>query len=147
MEIAFFGAAETVTGSQHLITVNEHRILLDCGLYEGKRDEARRRNRELPFAARMVDTMVLSHANGRTPCSKSRAMPAAPVVSFQGISIGLTIALASPWTPESTERKAPCVSSLAAIRNPKVISPGIGSFPDSVSRSHDRWVFHHDPLD
>lgn len=63
MEIAFFGAAETVTGSQHLITVNEQRILLDCGLYEGKRDEARRRNRELPFAARMVDMMVLSHAH------------------------------------------------------------------------------------
>ncbi len=63
MEIAFFGAAETVTGSQHLITVNEQRILLDCGLYEGKRDEARRRNRELPFAARLVDMMVLSHAH------------------------------------------------------------------------------------
>ena len=63
MEIAFFGAAETVTGSQHLITVNEQRILLDCGLYEGKRDEARRRNQDLPFAARLVDTMVLSHAH------------------------------------------------------------------------------------
>ena len=63
MEIAFFGAAETVTGSQHLITVNEQRILLDCGLYEGKRDEARRRNQELPFAARLVDMMVLSHAH------------------------------------------------------------------------------------
>ncbi|MGO8761337.1 MAG: MBL fold metallo-hydrolase RNA specificity domain-containing protein, partial [Desulfobaccales bacterium] len=47
----------------HLITVNEQRILLDCGLYEGKRDEARRRNRELPFAARTVDMMVLSHAH------------------------------------------------------------------------------------
>ena len=49
MQISFHGAAQTVTGSQHLLTVNGQRILLDCGLYQGKRDEARRRNREFPF--------------------------------------------------------------------------------------------------
>jgi metallo-beta-lactamase family protein len=63
MKIAFYGAAQTVTGSQHLLTVNGQRILLDCGLYEGKREEARRRNRELPFEAASVDVMVLSHAH------------------------------------------------------------------------------------
>jgi metallo-beta-lactamase family protein len=63
MQIAFYGAAQTVTGSQHLLTVGGQRILLDCGLYEGKRDEARRRNRELPFEAAAVNVMVLSHAH------------------------------------------------------------------------------------
>jgi metallo-beta-lactamase family protein len=63
MQISFHGAAQTVTGSQHLITVNGAKILLDCGLYQGKRDEARRRNREFPFDAAAIDAVVLSHAH------------------------------------------------------------------------------------
>jgi len=63
MQISFHGAAQTVTGSQHLITVNGTKILLDCGLYQGKREEARRRNREFPFKASAVDAVVLSHAH------------------------------------------------------------------------------------
>ncbi|HLV36524.1 MAG TPA: MBL fold metallo-hydrolase [Spirillospora sp.] len=63
MRITFYGAARTVTGSQHLIEVNDHRILLDCGLYQGHRAEARERNQHLPFDARAVDVMVLSHAH------------------------------------------------------------------------------------
>lgn len=63
MQITFHGAAHTVTGSQHLIEVNGKRILLDCGLYQGKRSEARVRNRELPFDPTSVDVMVLSHAH------------------------------------------------------------------------------------
>jgi metallo-beta-lactamase family protein len=63
MQISFHGAAQTVTGSQHLITVNGEKILLDCGLYQGKREEARRRNREFPFDASSVSAVVLSHAH------------------------------------------------------------------------------------
>jgi metallo-beta-lactamase family protein len=63
MRIGFFGAAQTVTGSQHLISVNGRKILLDCGLYQGKRDEARQRNREFPFDPAAVDAVVLSHAH------------------------------------------------------------------------------------
>lgn len=63
MRITFHGAARTVTGSQHLIEVNGKQILLDCGLYQGKRDEARERNRHLPFEPGKVDVMVLSHAH------------------------------------------------------------------------------------
>jgi len=63
MEITFYGAARTVTGSQHLLEVNGRRILLDCGLYQGPRDESKDRNRHLPFDAASVDTMVLSHAH------------------------------------------------------------------------------------
>ncbi len=63
MEIQFHGAAQTVTGSQHLITVNGSRILLECGLFQGRRRESYERNRNLPFDAAMVDAMVLSHAH------------------------------------------------------------------------------------
>src|SRR5262245_51873996 len=63
MRLTFFGAARTVTGSQHMVEVNGQRILLDCGLYQGKRSEAAERNRHLPFAAQNVDVMVLSHAH------------------------------------------------------------------------------------
>ena len=63
MQISFHGAAQTVTGSQHLITINGQSILLDCGLYQGKREEARRRNREFPFDAAAIDVVVLSHAH------------------------------------------------------------------------------------
>lgn len=63
MNITFHGAAQTVTGSQHLLTLNGRRLLLDCGLYQGKRAEAWQRNRELPFDARRLDAVILSHAH------------------------------------------------------------------------------------
>jgi len=63
MKITFYGAAETVTGSMHLLDVNRTRILLDCGLFQGKRQEAFERNRHIPFDAASVDTLILSHAH------------------------------------------------------------------------------------
>jgi metallo-beta-lactamase family protein len=51
MQISFHGAVQTVTGSQHLIRVDGKSVLLDCGLYQGKRDEARSRNRNFLFDA------------------------------------------------------------------------------------------------
>ena len=63
MYITFHGAARTTTGSMHLLEVNGHEILLDCGLYQGKRKEAFERNRHLPFDARDVTCCVLSHAH------------------------------------------------------------------------------------
>ena len=49
MQISFHGAVQTVTGSQHLIRVDGKSLLLDCGLYQGKRDEARRPEPEFPL--------------------------------------------------------------------------------------------------
>jgi metallo-beta-lactamase family protein len=63
MKIHFHGAARTVTGSQHLLEINGKRILLDCGLYQGKRAECYKRNQNLPFDAAKVDLCVLSHAH------------------------------------------------------------------------------------
>ncbi len=62
-QITFWGAARTVTGSQHLIETEGKKILLDCGLFQGKREQARVINTQLPFDAREVDAMILSHAH------------------------------------------------------------------------------------
>src|SRR6266851_6053023 len=63
LQVTFWGAARTVTGSMHLIEVNGHKILLDCGLYQGKRSEARQRNSTFPFKPGDIHSVVLSHAH------------------------------------------------------------------------------------
>jgi len=63
MKLQFFGAVRTVTGSMHLLEANGSRILLDCGLYQGPRQESFDRNRTLPFEANTIDAMILSHAH------------------------------------------------------------------------------------
>lgn len=63
MRVTFWGAARTVTGSKHLLTGRSGAVLLDCGLFQGRRAEAEARNRALPFAPGSVDAVVLSHAH------------------------------------------------------------------------------------
>jgi len=63
MDITFHGAAQTVTGSQHLLTINGRKLLLDCGLYQGARQEAMLRNRTFLFEPNKVDALILSHAH------------------------------------------------------------------------------------
>ncbi|MDH5506322.1 MAG: MBL fold metallo-hydrolase [Anaerolineae bacterium] len=63
MRLNFLGAARTVTGSQHLLEINGHTLLLDCGLYQGRRKEAFIRNRSFQFDPASLDAVVLSHAH------------------------------------------------------------------------------------
>lgn len=63
ISLSFHGAARTVTGSSHVLTVNGSTILLDCGLYQGKRSEAFEINRSFPFEPSDIDALVLSHAH------------------------------------------------------------------------------------
>ncbi len=63
MKIHFHGAAQTVTGSQHLLEINGKRLLLDCGLYQGARKESYEINKYFEFSPRKVDAMLLSHAH------------------------------------------------------------------------------------
>lgn len=64
MKIAFHGAARTVTGSKHLITLKSgQKILLDCGMFQGMGNETDALNRDLGFDAAEVDVMILSHAH------------------------------------------------------------------------------------
>ncbi|MGC1377538.1 MAG: MBL fold metallo-hydrolase [Anaerolineales bacterium] len=63
MQITFYGAARTVTGSMHLLEANGMRLLLDCGLYQGRRKESYQRNLNFPFAPQTIDAVILSHAH------------------------------------------------------------------------------------
>lgn len=71
IDLTFYGAAETTTGSMHVVTCDGKRVLLDCGLFQGKRKESFELNRTFPFSARDVDAIILSHAHidhcGRIP--------------------------------------------------------------------------------
>ncbi len=63
MKIKFCGAARTVTGSQHLLEINRKKILLDCGMFQGKREESFKMNRKFLFEPEELHSVILSHAH------------------------------------------------------------------------------------
>jgi metallo-beta-lactamase family protein len=71
MKLTCWGAAGEVTGSMHLLEIGPKRILLDCGMFQGRREEARQKNESFPLVARDLDAVVVSHAHidhtGRLP--------------------------------------------------------------------------------
>ena len=76
MQITFYGGVREVTGSMHMLTTNSDRILLDCGMFQGRRKETEAKNRTLPFDPGILTNIVLSHAHidhsGRIPLVTSR---------------------------------------------------------------------------
>ena len=63
MRIHFLGASRTTTGSMYLLEVSGRKLLLECGLFQGRREESIERNRHFPFDPKEVDAVVLSHAH------------------------------------------------------------------------------------
>jgi metallo-beta-lactamase family protein len=63
MRVHFFGATRTTTGSLYLFEINGKRLLLECGLFQGRRGESIERNRNFPFDPKQIDAVVLSHAH------------------------------------------------------------------------------------
>jgi metallo-beta-lactamase family protein len=80
MKISFHGAARSVTGSRHLIETPTSRILLDCGMFQGRRDEAARQNRDLGFEPKSLSAVLLSHAH----IDHSGALPVLARHGFSG---------------------------------------------------------------
>jgi metallo-beta-lactamase family protein len=71
VRVQFAGAAREVTGSCHIVRANGTTVALDCGLFQGRREESRKKNQELPLSMTELDAIVLSHAHidhaGRLP--------------------------------------------------------------------------------
>lgn len=63
MKLHFYGADREVTGSRHLLEVNGKKILLDCGMFQGRRSEERDKNMNFGFIPKEVDAVILSHAH------------------------------------------------------------------------------------
>ncbi|TKC12355.1 MBL fold metallo-hydrolase [Pedobacter polaris] len=85
MKIAFHGAARNVTGSKHLITLNNGiKILLDCGMFQGMGQETDELNTEFGFDASTVDFLVLSHAH----IDHSGLIPRLIAQGFKGVIFG-----------------------------------------------------------
>jgi len=94
VRIRFLGAVRTVTGSMHLIEANGARILLDAGLFQGRRKEAFEKNRNVPVDPASLDAIVLSHAH----IDHSGNLPSFVRLGFKG-SIHATIATADLCDP------------------------------------------------
>ncbi|OGR24716.1 MAG: exonuclease [Desulfobacterales bacterium RIFOXYA12_FULL_46_15] len=71
MDVTFLGAAGEVTGSMHLLDTGADRILFDCGMYQGRRKESTKKNKDFQVDRKSITNMVLSHAHidhsGRIP--------------------------------------------------------------------------------
>lgn len=80
MRIEFLGAAQTVTGSKHIVRTKNATILLDCGLFQGHRRESVEKNRTLGFAPHEIDAVVLSHAH----IDHSGALPVLTRAGYRG---------------------------------------------------------------
>jgi metallo-beta-lactamase family protein len=63
LKIQFIGGARTVTGSQHLLSINGKKILLECGLFQGRRNETYEKNKNFKFDPKEIDALILSHAH------------------------------------------------------------------------------------
>jgi metallo-beta-lactamase family protein len=82
MAIKFFshGACGEVTGSKHFLEIDGRRLQVDCGMFQGRRDETYRKNKQFPFDAGAVEALVLTHAH----FDHSGALPILVKKGFQG---------------------------------------------------------------
>jgi len=80
MKLSFYGAARSVTGSRHMLDTPGFRLLFDCGLFQGRREESLRQNRDLGFDPKSLGAVLLSHAH----IDHSGALPVLPQHGFAG---------------------------------------------------------------
>jgi metallo-beta-lactamase family protein len=103
IELQFVGAAQTVTGSKHVVRTSRATILLDCGMFQGRRKESFDRNRTLPIDVSKLDAVVLSHAH----IDHSGALPVLAKNRFAGPIYA---------TPATRDLCAPMLMDAASIQ-------------------------------
>lgn len=139
MRITFCGAAQTVTGSQHLIEVNGQRILLDCGLYQGRRADTYERNQNFVYDPKTVDVMVLSHAHidhsGNIPNLVKQGFKGDIVTTFASRDLCASMLMDSAHIHESD---AEFVNRKRAKRNQPPVQPLYTK--DDAARSLDYFI-------
>ena len=99
MRISFHGAARSVTGSRHVIDAGQTRVLFDCGMFQGRRDQARERNRHLGFDPKSIDAVCLSHAH----IDHSGALPMLAKEGYNGEVDPIPIFIDSPLALKATK--------------------------------------------
>lgn len=80
IELEFIGAARTVTGSKHLLRTSRASVLLDCGMFQGRREESFEKNSHIPVDPKRLDAVVLSHAH----IDHSGALPSLFKMGYRG---------------------------------------------------------------
>ncbi len=78
--ISSYGAAKEVTGSTHLLQFNGHKVLIDCGLFQGKRIPTEEKNRQFNFNPQEIEAVVLTHGH----CDHSCRLPYLGMLGFEG---------------------------------------------------------------
>jgi metallo-beta-lactamase family protein len=124
MHLQFQGAARTVTGSMHILTVGGKTLLLDCGMYHGRREEAWKRNSEFPLDPAAIDAVVLSHAH----IDHSGNLPGLVRQGFRGpiYSTHATLSLCAVMLKDSAyiqERDAEYVNKKRAAKRLPPVAP------------------------
>lgn len=147
IELEFIGAASTVTGSKHLLRTSKATVLLDCGLFQGRRREAFEKNRHISVDVKTLDAVVLSHAH----IDHSGVLPALYKMGYRG-SIYATPAtrdLCSPMLMDTAN-----IMKSDAMHIDKLIARGIPNLEkvevlfdeDDVTRTLELMVglpYHH----
>lgn len=130
IELKFLGGAATVTGSKHLVRTSRATVLLECGLFQGHRAEANRRNRSLPVDAAALDAVVLSHAH----LDHSGALPVLVHHGYRGPIYA---------TPATRDLCAPMLDDAASIQLSdarhidRLIARGVDLEPVAPLYDHD----------
>lgn len=133
IELSFLGGAQTVTGSKHLVRTSRATVLLECGLFQGHRNEANRRNRSLAVDATALDAVVLSHAH----LDHSGALPVLAHRGYRGPIY---------TTPATRDLCAPMLEDAASIQEAdarhiaRLIARGVDLDPVVPLYDHDDVV-------
>lgn len=145
IRLTFFGAAQEVTGSQHLLEVGATRILLDCGLYQGRRADTYERNLTFAFRPDALAAVILSHAH----IDHSGNLPNLVKQGFEGPIYGTaaTADLARIMLADSGrihEHDVRYVNKVRARRGERPVEP-LYTEADALACEHlfAGWGYHH----